>query len=105
MDEEVSALAERVRVIPDSALPDKDIVHCRMTVQMKSGKIHETEVHAPLGNPANALDMPYCKEKFTKCLSHSNLDFDDQKAAKLLSMIEDLEAVQDVSLITSLIRA
>jgi 2-methylcitrate dehydratase PrpD len=102
MDGKVKALAGRVRVTVDPALPAKDIVHCRMAVQMKDGQVHETEIHAPLGNPANPLDMARCKEKFVKCLAHSRLGFDDERAAGLLSTIENLEEVRDVGRLTSL---
>jgi 2-methylcitrate dehydratase PrpD len=102
MDAQVKALAERVQVAPDPSLPDKDITHSKMLVKMKSGKRYEKAVEAPLGNPANPMDMSRCKEKFEKCMAFSGVGLDPDKVNHLLSMIENLEAVQDVSLITSL---
>jgi 2-methylcitrate dehydratase PrpD len=105
MDEEVRALAERVNVTSDPDLPDKDILHARMTIRMKNGQIHEAAVNAPLGNPSRPLTMERCKEKFRKCLAQSNVDFDDGRTNELLSMIEELEQVQDVRLLTALMQS
>ena len=105
MDEEVRALAERVNVTSDPDLPDKDILHARMTIRMKNGQNHEASVNAPLGNPSRPLTMERCKEKFRKCLAQSKVDFDDGSTNELLSMIEDLEQVQDVRLLTALMQS
>jgi 2-methylcitrate dehydratase PrpD len=102
MDEKVKALAERVKVTSDPDLPDKDILHAKITIRMKNGQAHEASVHAPLGNPDRPLTMEHCKEKFRKCLAQSNVDFTDSKTDKLLSMIEYLEQVKDVRLLTAL---
>ena len=102
MDDQVKALAERVKVFPDPTLPDKDITHTKMLVKMKSGKRYEMAVEAPLGNPANPMDISHCKEKFEKCLAFSGVGLDPDKVNHLLSLIEHLEEVQDVGLITSL---
>ena len=103
MDEEVRTLAKRVKVTSDPNLPDKDILHARMTIRMKNGQSHEASVNAPLGNPARPLTMTHCKEKFRKCLAQSNVDFDDSRTNELLLMIEGLEQVKDVSRLTALL--
>jgi 2-methylcitrate dehydratase PrpD len=105
MDEEVRTLAERVKVTSDPDLPDKDILHARMTIRMKNGQNHEASVNAPLGNPARPLTMERCKEKFTKCLAQSKVDFDDGRANELLSMIEELEQLQDIRRLTKLMQS
>ena len=69
---------------------------------MKSGKSYERTVEAPLGNPSNPMDMSRCKEKFEKCVATSGVSLGPEKVNDLLSVIENLEAVEDVSLITSL---
>jgi 2-methylcitrate dehydratase PrpD len=105
MDERMNALAERVKVTSDPNLPDKDILHAKMTIRMKSGQSHEASVNAPLGNPARPLTMAHCKEKFRKCLAQSKVDFDDGRTNELLSMIEELEQVKDVSLLSKLMQS
>ena len=105
MDESVKALTERIKVTSDPNLPDKDILHAKMTIRMKNEQSHEASVSAPLGNPAKPLTMAHCKEKFRKCLAQSNVDFDDARTEELLSMIENLEQVKDVRLLTALMRS
>ena len=104
MDKRVKALAERVYVIHDPDLPDKDILHAKMAIKMKNGRMYETEINAPLGNPDNPMDMERCKDKFRKCLAFSNLDFDDARAGELVSMIENLEQIQDVRSLIALMQ-
>jgi 2-methylcitrate dehydratase PrpD len=101
MDDEVKALAERVAVVRDPNLPDKDIVHSKMVVKMKGGKRYEKAVQAPLGNPSNPMDMARCREKFEKCLAFSRVNLNGGKVDHLLSMIENLEEVEDVGFIVS----
>jgi 2-methylcitrate dehydratase PrpD len=105
MNEDISALAKRVKVTPDPNLLDKDILHAKMTIKMKNGQNHETSVNAPLGNPARPLTMAHCEEKFRKCLAQSDVEFDDGRTNELLSMIEKLEHVQDVSRLTRLMQS
>jgi 2-methylcitrate dehydratase PrpD len=105
MDESVKALADRVKVTSDPNLPEKDILHAEMNIRMKNGQSHEASVSAPLGNPAKPLTMAHCKEKFMKCLAQSNVDFDDARTEELLSMIENLEQVKDVRLLTALMQS
>jgi len=105
MNENISALAKRVKVTPDPNLPDKDILHAKMTIRMKNGQNHEASINAPLGNPARPLTLSHAKEKFRKCLAQSDVEFDDGRTNELLSMIEELEYVQDVSRLTKLMQS
>jgi 2-methylcitrate dehydratase PrpD len=98
-------LSERVKVVTDPALADKDIVHSTIAVKMKNGQTHTTTVNAPLGNPANPLNMTQCQQKFTKCLTYSHIDYDESRTKELLAVIEALEDVQDVSVISTLMEA
>jgi transcriptional/translational regulatory protein YebC/TACO1 len=47
------------------------------------------------------MDTARCKEKFAKCLAFSGVELDKDKVKNLLSMIENLEEVEDVGLITA----
>jgi 2-methylcitrate dehydratase PrpD len=95
-DDHVKALADHVEVIPNSDLPEKDIVHARMSAELKSGEVYDAEVAAPLGNPANPLGLERCRDKFRRCLLHGRTDVDDRKARDLLNMVEHLEDLRDV---------
>jgi len=101
-DQEVNTLARRVEVSPDHSLGNKDIIRARVRVQVRSGHCYEAQVSAPLGNPANPLDLKRCKEKFRKCLNHSRVGLDEGRAQELLSAIEHLEELEDVRELISL---
>ncbi|MBN1102999.1 MAG: MmgE/PrpD family protein [Deltaproteobacteria bacterium] len=103
-EDAVNALAARVEVIASPALAEKDITHARMSVHLTNGQVHEAEVTAPLGNPANPLDLEQCRDKFRKCLLHSGADASARKARDLLHMVEHLEEVQDVRELLALVR-
>ena len=68
-----------------------------MTVEMKDGRTHRKTITVPLGNPAKAMDVERCREKFKKCVAYSGLDFDETKIEALLSTIDSLEAVEDIN--------
>jgi 2-methylcitrate dehydratase PrpD len=97
-------LSGRVKVEIDPALAEEDIIHSTVTVRMKSGQEHKAVVRAPLGNPANPLNMAQCQQKFAKCLAYSKMDYDESRSRELLSAIETLEHVRDVSVISSLMQ-
>jgi 2-methylcitrate dehydratase PrpD len=98
-------LSQRVTVEIDPALTEKDITRSTVTVKMKNGQDYRAAVPAPLGNPSNPLDMARCQEKFTKCLAYSKIDYDESRSRELLSVIETLEHIQDVGIITTLMEA
>ncbi len=101
-DPQTKALADKVRVVHDTTLEDKDILNAGICIRMKDGRTHEKNVTAPLGNPENPMDMEKCRQKFHKCIDFSGLEFDAGRAGELLAMIENLDRVQDVSQLTVL---
>lgn len=102
MDQTVRTLADRVKVLADPGLPDEDIIHSKMTIEMKDGQIHEASIDAPFGHPDRPLTIEHSRAKFRKCFEHSNIDFDGSQISELLSMIENLEQVDDVSRLSAL---
>ena len=64
MEAERGRLSRRVKVVPDPHLPHKDIMRAAMAVKMKDGRVHQAEIDAPLGNPANPLSLDRCRGKF-----------------------------------------
>ncbi|MBW1999870.1 MAG: MmgE/PrpD family protein, partial [Deltaproteobacteria bacterium] len=101
MDEEINALARRVKVVPDPALAEKDILHSTVTIRKKDGRADRAVVKVPLGNPANPLDMDWCRKKFAKCVRFSRIDYDTRKSHDLLFAIDRLEQLSDVGLIAA----
>ena len=104
MEDKRKHLSQRVKVVPDRNLPDKDITHAAMAIKMKNGQVHHAKIKAPLGNPENPLDMARCRKKFEKCLSFSRLNVHEHRIKELLSTIETLEEVRDVGIIGDLMQ-
>lgn len=75
-----------------------------MTVKMKNGEVHHATIDAPLGNPLNPLDTSQCRNKFKRCLSFSQLNYNESRIAELLTTIESLEDVRDVGIIGKLMQ-
>ncbi len=96
-DRQVKALADRVKVSVNPDLPAKDILHAELTIKMKDGRTHGKTINVPLGNPAKAMDAEQRREKFRKNVAYSGLNFGNAKIEELLSMIDSLEDIQDIS--------
>jgi len=96
-DTQVKSLADRVTVSVNPDLLAKDILFSELAIKMKDGRTYGKTVNVPLGNPAKAMDAEQCREKFRKCVSYSGLDFGNAKIEELLSMINSLEDIQDIS--------
>jgi len=96
-DRQVKALADRVKVSVNPDLPAKDILHAELTIKMKDGRTHGKTINVPLGNPAKAMGAEQCREKFRKNVAYSGLNFGNAKIEELLSMIDSLEDIQDIS--------
>ncbi len=95
-DIKVKKLAEKVMVIPNSDLADKDILHLKMCIRMTDGQVYEKYVQAPLGNPANPMNKSQCRKKFNKCIIASEYDFHANRIKAVLDFIDNLETVEDV---------
>ena len=95
-DPPVRAMADRVHVGVDPNLPDKDLLHARVDVRLQNGRT-VTEINpVPLGNPVKPMDRQKCRTKFKKCFRHSRLNMPSDRLEQLLSMIENLEQIEDV---------
>jgi 2-methylcitrate dehydratase PrpD len=96
-DQQVKALANRVKVSANRELPPEDLLHAEMTVKIKGGRTYMKSIEAPLGNPAKAIKAEQCRQKFRKCVVYSALDFDAAQIEALLSTLDSLEDIRDVN--------
>jgi 2-methylcitrate dehydratase PrpD len=99
------AVADRVRVNVDPSLPAKDLFHSRMTIRTTGGGLYESAVDVPLGNPANPMSVEQCRNKFERCLSYSGVNLPPGRVRTLLSTIESLETVDDIRVLSELMRS
>ena len=88
-------LAGKVVVAADPAAPANDLLRAAMTIKLGDGRMLESFIEAPLGNPARPMDIQMCRDKFNKCLAYSGLGMDRDAAWELLDFIAELERADD----------
>ncbi len=98
-DEEVLRLASKVRVIEASNFPPKEMSFAMLKIKTTDGNELIKEVHAPVGSVGNPLTGEQCYSKFRKCIEYSGLLIDDDKLDNLIKTIDNLENVNDISVI------
>ncbi len=96
-DPAVQRLAERVFVSVNKDIPAKDISQAEMKVTLKEGSVLTHSVRVAPGNPEDPMSDEHCREKFNKCIDYSGVEFNEEARKKLISMIDDLEHLQDVN--------
>ncbi len=96
-DERILELAEKVKVAVGPELSEKDILPSEITVELKGGESYRSVISSPLGNPSKPMDLERCKDKFKNCLAYRGLDPKAERPRALLSRLEDLEHMRDVS--------
>lgn len=100
LDPEVGALARKVAVI--STIPPEKIEAAAVKLQMKDGR--ELSAYADVAK-GNALEKPLSKEdivaKFLDNIEFSNT-ISKGNAEKILTIIENLEAIEDISQLVTL---
>lgn len=102
--EKIRSLAEKVFVFKDNDLPAKDILRADMKINMKDGESFDVSVEAPRGNPIKPLSMEQCHDKFRKCLEYSKIEIGEDRVDELLDIIDNLEQIKDVGVISELMK-
>jgi 2-methylcitrate dehydratase PrpD len=97
MDPAVQELAERVFVSVNKGIPAKDISQAEMKVTLKEGSVLTHSVRVAPGNPEDPMSDEQCRGKFNKCIDYSGVEFNEEARKELISMINDLEHLQDVN--------
>jgi 2-methylcitrate dehydratase PrpD len=102
-DKKVLQLARKVKVVPDQEMDE--LQHAgkwpsRVRVVTKKGDSHEMFVEYPKGSPQNPLTDEELQGKFIR-LSEKILD--DKRIEKIITMINNLEHMKEVSTLTQLL--
>jgi 2-methylcitrate dehydratase PrpD len=103
-DPQALALASKVAVNADPGLPDNDLMQARMMLSTQDGGRLQSEIKAPLGNPAKPMNLEACQEKFHKCLRYSGFSMGPARTAGFLALVEELEECPDVAQMPALLR-
>ena len=75
----------------------------RVTVRTKDGKERAKQVIYPKGHPKNPMSMDDVIDKFKKCLPFSSQPFPESSAHQIITMVSNLEEVDDMTKLVKLL--
>ena len=94
------------KVIPqfDPSLTTKDLFdRGGVEIRVKSGERYSERVDFPYGDPRNPISWEDLVEKFKNCILYSVKPIPKEKVDEVISMITNIEKVEDVSQIVQLL--
>jgi 2-methylcitrate dehydratase PrpD len=89
-------LSKRVLVVSDKALELRGHTPMDMRVWTRDGREFSRQIDVGPGFPGNPLSREDHEKRFQDCLAFAKKPIGAEKAARIASMIEDLEEVKDV---------
>ena len=89
-------IAARVRVGPNDCVDPNALVPQSMLVVTRDGRRLHAHRDAAIGSPQRPLTRAQQLDKFNHCLDHAARPFDAQHRQALLSLLDRLEALDDV---------
>jgi len=97
-DPQVLKLAEKVKVVMDPALQERDMSTTTFVMKTKQG-VYEKRVNKMKGSPSNPMSMDECIEKFKKCLSYSQRPISQVKLDQIINGLVNLEMIKDIKVL------
>jgi len=106
-DNDVLALAEKVKVITDPELDKipQMIAPCRVEIKTVDGRSYTRYVEYAKGHPKNPMTMDEIAEKFRQCAQFSARPFQPARIAQIIESVTNLETIGDVRQIAELMVA
>ncbi len=92
-DDRASAVAELIVC----EISEKFQNHYAIEVIMENGDIHQETINRVLGDPQRPLTQEHLREKFRECASHAAVSMTANQVDDLISTVESLELIEDVS--------
>jgi 2-methylcitrate dehydratase PrpD len=96
---EVQAALRKVKVIVDESIPEPG-PYCPVAVEMKNGARFSHTARIAKGDPRNPMTDAEVMQKFR---SNAKSLLSDAQVGKLAAMVQELESVNDVRQVTSLL--
>lgn len=101
-DHRVLACAEKVEVVIDPELAERDMMSAHLVLRAK-GKVYSKKIDKMKGNPLNPMTMDDCMEKFKKCVLYSQKPFPEERVDGILDCLVRLEVLKDVRMLMDLL--
>jgi 2-methylcitrate dehydratase PrpD len=102
-DPKIMALVQKVHVIADPALNQRGHTALDMKISMKGGVVHRGSVDIAIGFPGNPLSQEEHEERFWDCMRYASRSLPGKRAEQILSMISNIEQVEDVRALVNLL--
>jgi 2-methylcitrate dehydratase PrpD len=102
-DPRIAALAKRIHVVPDKALESRGHTPLDMRVVVRGGKQYSRSMDTAPGFPGNELTRKDHEERFRDCVEFAKMPIAREDAEKAASMVETIEALEDIRLIMPLL--
>jgi 2-methylcitrate dehydratase PrpD len=99
-DPQALKLAEKVKVIMDPGLPERDMSAVTLVVKTRQN-VYGKKVNKVKGSPSNPMSTDECIEKFKKCLSYRRKPISQGKLDEILDGLVNLELIKDIKALTN----
>lgn len=93
------AVRNQIEKIAASSNPALEETEAQITVMLKNGRVHETRVDSPKGDPRNPLSFEEIEEKFADLASTV---LPGGRIEKIIGLVRRLEELKDMSTLVSL---
>ena len=93
---EVQGLVERIEVRPDRRLEARGHTPVDMLVRMKDGREIRRQIDIAPGFPGNPLKAEDHERRFRDCVAYAKRPIKEGRAIELISVIRDLEKIDDI---------
>jgi len=94
-DPEVLKLAEKVKVLIDPALQERELSIATLSVKTPEG-VYRKKVSKVKGSPSNPMSMDECVEKFKKCFAYTQKHISQTKLDEILDELIHFERIRNI---------
>jgi 2-methylcitrate dehydratase PrpD len=102
-DPQIMELVNKIQVTPDASLKERDHRTADMRVTTKDGRTCQTIVDTPRGYPENPLTEEEHHERFQSCIRYAGKPLPGENIEKIVSLVNQIEEVQDVRTLVPLL--
>ena len=104
MNRDMLDLTSKIKAEVDSNLnKPQGIEPARVRVVTRDGGVFSEQIHHPLGSPERPMSFDDCVKKFKDCALYPEKKLSDDQIDRLVSLIVELEQVEDIREIIKLI--
>lgn len=96
-------LAQKIEVIPDSSIGDKEVRTASLVAKLKSGEEVSCKVDTFRGHPDNPMTMEQVKEKFMRCAELAKRPMSKEELEGILAAIFALDQAEDIETFIALL--